>query len=203
MNAVSVSRFALTSAVRSAPRTTPSTRRQPWTPPATKTVCQFCGARPHQALLTTQNALGATGCILLMSESLGTTRCPPCLKTQCPRTRLMSTLAPLPPVDGLVAIHQVAGHGNQLHVRHIATHHRHTIAKPDRSGKPLPPLTIHSEVRIQDPHTKSWDQCGTIVRIEARHAYRVQLPSGRGCWCKRRSFRPLQDFSELPQRCRL
>ena len=121
--------------------------------------------------------------------------------TVSPHTADVDTCS-LAPVDDPVAVHQDARRSNQLHVRHIVTHHRHTIVKPDRSGKPLPPLTLHSEVRIQDPHTKSWDQCGTIVRIGARRAYRVQLPSGRGCWRKRRSLRPLPNFSEPPQRCR-
>ena len=48
VNSLSLRRSALTSAVRSAPRTTPSPRRQSAsTPPATKTVCRFCGGRPH------------------------------------------------------------------------------------------------------------------------------------------------------------
>ena len=48
VNVVSVRRSALTSAGRSVPTTTPSPQLQPSTPPATKTVCQFCGGRPHQ-----------------------------------------------------------------------------------------------------------------------------------------------------------
>ena len=48
VNVVSVRRSALTTAGRSAPTTTPSPRLQPSTPPATKTVCRFCGGRPHQ-----------------------------------------------------------------------------------------------------------------------------------------------------------
>ena len=207
VNVISVRRSALTSAGRSAPTTTPSPRLQPSTPPATKTVSRFCGGRPHQ----TRSECPAYG-----------TKCTACNRlhhfadfcesrhnplpsqfqdTVFPHTADVNACS-LAPVDDLVAAHQDAGHSNQLHVRHIATHRRHTIAKPNQSDELLPPLTIHSEVRIQDPHTKSWDQCGTIVRIGARRAYRVKPPSGRGCWHKRRSLRPLPDFAEPPQRCR-
>ena len=208
VNALTVRRSALTSAVRSAPRTTPSPRRQPAsTPPATKTVCRFCGGRPHQTRSECP-AYGTkcTACNRLhhfadVCESRHNPLPSQSQDTVSPHTADVDACSPAP-VDDLVAVHQDAGHSNQLHVRHIATHRRHTTVKPDRSGKPLPTLTLHSEVRIRDPHTKTWDQCGTIVRIGARRAYRVQLPSGRGCWRKRRSLRPLPDFSEPPQRCR-
>ena len=208
MNALSVRRSALTSAARSAPRTTPSPRRQPAsTPPATKTVCRFCGGRPHQTRSECP-AYGTkcTACNRLhhfsdVCESRHNPLPSQSQDTVSPHTADVDACSPAP-VDDLVAVHPDAGHSNQLHVRHIATHRRHTTVKPDRSGKPLPTLTLHSEVRIQDPHTKTWDQCGTIVRIGARRAYRVQLPSGRGCWRKRRSLRPLPDYSEPPQRCR-
>ena len=206
VNVVSVRRSTLTSAGRSA---SPSPRLQPSTPRATKTVCRFCGGRPHQSRsecpaygtkCTACNWLHhfADACESrhnpLLSQSQNT------VSLYMPGVDACSHAT----VDDLVAAHQVAGRGDQLHVRHIATHLRHTIVKPDRSGKPLPgpPLTLHSEVRIQDPHTKSWDQCGTIVRIGARRAYRVQLPSGRRCWRKRLSLRPLPDLSEPPQHCR-
>ena len=107
VNVVSIRRSALTSAGRSAPTTTPSPRPQPSTPPATKTDCGFCGGRPHQTrsecrAYAAQNALRATGCIILpMTASLGTIRFPHNFKTQCPRTRLMSTLAPLPQLTTL------------------------------------------------------------------------------------------------------
>ena len=106
VNVVSVRRSALTSAGRSAPTTTPSPRLQPSTPPATKTVCRFCGGRPHQTGSERPaygtKSLRATGCIILpVSASLGTTRFPHNFKTQCPRTRLMSTLAPLPQLTTL------------------------------------------------------------------------------------------------------
>ena len=48
VNVVSVRQSALTSSGRSAPPPTPSSRLQPSTPPATKTVCRFCGGRSHQ-----------------------------------------------------------------------------------------------------------------------------------------------------------
>ena len=102
-------RRALTSAVLSAPRTTPSTslRRHPaLSPPATKRVCRFCGGRPHQTRSECPaygtKCTASTGCIIfLISANLGTTRFPHNLKTQCPRTRLMSTFAPLPQLTTL------------------------------------------------------------------------------------------------------
>ena len=203
---VSVRRSTLTSAGRLAPPTRPSPRLQPSFPPATKTVCWFCGGRPHQ-IRSECPAYGTkcTACNRLhhfadVCKSRHNPLPSQSQDTVSPYTADVHTCS-LAPVDDPVAVHQDAGHSNQLHVRHIATNRRHTIVKPDRSGKPLPPLTLHSEVRIQDPHTKSWDQCGTIVTIRARRAYRVQLPSGRRCWRKRRSLRPLPDFSEPPQRC--
>ena len=207
MNVVSVRRSALTSAGRSVLTTTPSPRLQPSTTPATKTVCRFCGGRPHQTRSECPAySTKCTACNRLhhfpdVCESWHNPLPSQFQDTVSPHTADVNACS-LAPVDDLVAAHQDAGHSNQLHVRHIATHCRHTIAKPNQSDELLPPLTIHSEVRIQDPHTKSWDQCGTIVRIGARRAYRVQLPSGRGCWRKRRSLRLLPDFSAPPQRCR-
>ena len=75
--------------------------------------------------------------------------------------------------------------------QHVANRRRQAIATYDRSDKPLTPLTLHSEVRIQDPRTYIWDQCGTIVSIGAHHTYRVKLPSGRVYWCNRRFLCPL------------
>ena len=207
VNVVSVRRSASTSAGRSAPTTTPSPRLQPSTPPATKTVCRFCGGRPHQTRSECPAyGLKCTACNRLhhfadVCESRHNPLPSKFQETVSSHTADVNACS-LAPVDDLVTAHQDAGHRNQLHVRHIATHRRHTIAKSNQSDELLPPLTIHSEVRIQDPHTKSWDQCGTIVRVGTRRAYRVQLPSGRGCWRKRRSLRPLPDFSEPPQRCR-
>ena len=144
------------------------------------------------ALLTAQNALGATGfIILLMSVSLGTTRCPHNLKTQCERLRL--TLAPLAQLTTLLLLMKLL----DMAISCMCTTSPPTVVTPSLNRsvwQAFAPLTIHSEVRIQDPHKKSWDQCCTIVRIGARHAHRVWLPSGRGCWRKRRSLCPLPDF---------
>ena len=75
--------------------------------------------------------------------------------------------------------------------QHAANRRRQAIATYDRSAKSLTPLTLHSEVRIQDPRTHIWDQCGTIVSIGAHRTYRVKLPSGRVYWRNRRFLRPL------------
>ena len=179
VNVVSVRRSALTSAGRSARPPTPSPRLQPSTPPATKQSVGFAEdglIKPAtSALLTAQNALRATGCIiLLMSSSLGTTRFPYNLKTQCPRTRLMSTLAPSPQLTTLkkiITVRQDAGHSNQLHVRHIATHHRHTIAKPDWSRKPLPPLT--PPLRNSDPRSTYKERTSVAPSSGSEHAARI------------------------------
>ena len=183
LNVVSVRQSTLTSAGRSAPPPTPSPRLQPSTPPATKTVCRFGGGRPHQT--RSECPAYRTKCTACNRLHHFADVCEP--RHNPLPSQSQDTVSPhvadvdacsLAPVDNLVAAHQVAGRGNQLHVPHIATHRRHTIVKPDRSGKRLPPLTLHSEVRIQDPHTKSWDLCGTIVRNGARCAYCVQLLSG-------------------------
>ena len=156
MNALSVHRSALTSAVRSAPRTTPSPRRQPASiPPATKTICRFCGGRPHQT--RSECPAYGTKCTVCnrlhhfadVCESRHNPLPSQSQDTVSPHTADVDACSPAP-VDDLVAVHQDAGHSNQLHVRHIATHRHHTAVKPDRSGKPCPhsPSTPRSGSKI-------------------------------------------------------
>ena len=120
------------SGVRSALRTTPNPRPQPSTPAATKTVC-----RPHQTRSECPSySTKCTACNRLhhfvdVCESRHNPLPSQFEETVSPHTADVDACS-LTPVDALVAAHQVAGHGNQLHVRHIATHRCHTIAKPDR-----------------------------------------------------------------------
>ena len=190
VNVVSVRRFALTSAGRSAPTTPPSPRLEPSTLPATKkTVCRCCGGRPQQTRSECPAyGIKCTACNRLhhfadVCESRHNPLPSIFQDTVSPHTADVNACS-LAPVDDLVTAHQYAGHSNQLYacVRHIATHRRHTIAKPNQSDELLPQLTIHSEVRIQDPHTKSWDQCGAIVKIGARRAYRVRVSCAAAQW---------------------
>ena len=112
VNVASVRRSALTSAGRSAPTTTPSPRLQPPTPSATKTVCRFCGGRPHQTRSECP-AYGTkcTACNRLhhfadVCESRHNPN-PHNFKTVSPHTADVNACS-LAPVDDLVAAHQDA-----------------------------------------------------------------------------------------------
>ena len=61
----------------------------------------------------------------------------------------------------------------------------------NRSARPLPPLKIADEVRLQDPISKRWDRIGVVVGIGRHRDYHIKVPSGRVYWRNRRLLRRL------------
>ena len=57
-------------------------------------------------------------------------------------------------------------------------------------ARALPPLKPGTSVRIQDPKSKLWDTCGTIISVGKSRDYHVKLASGRVYWRNRRYIRP-------------
>ena len=55
----------------------------------------------------------------------------------------------------------------------------------DKHAKRLTPLQVQDEVRVQDPGSKKWTLCGTVVEARPNRSYLVKLPSGRTLWRNR------------------
>ncbi|KAK6181256.1 hypothetical protein SNE40_009148 [Patella caerulea] len=68
-------------------------------------------------------------------------------------------------------------------------------------SKSLAPLQIGTEVRIQNPQSKLWDRCATIISIGRSRDYRLRLPSGRCIWRNRRLLRPIKKTDEDTRGC--
>ena len=72
----------------------------------------------------------------------------------------------------------------------ISTLREKEMKRYNEKAKPLKPLQIGQNVRLQDPVTKKWDRFGNIVGIGKNRDYHVRLPSGRVFWRNRRFVRP-------------
>ena len=70
---------------------------------------------------------------------------------------------------------------------------RKSMEEYDVSHKTWPPLKIGMRVMAQDPQTKLWDRCGTIVEIGPQSKHWIKLPSGRCLWRYRRFIRPVKE----------
>ena len=73
---------------------------------------------------------------------------------------------------------------------------RHTEPTPaeknyDKKAKPLSPLKLGTNVRIQSHESKAWDKVGVIVGVGQRRDYLIKLPSGSVLWRNRRFLRPI------------
>jgi len=65
----------------------------------------------------------------------------------------------------------------------------------DVSSKVLHPLSVGSEVVVQDVRSRRWNRGGTIVSKGRRRDYTVKLPSGRTLWRNRRFLRAVPGES--------
>lgn len=63
------------------------------------------------------------------------------------------------------------------------------------TAKDLPPVSVGSRVRIQNPTSKLWDRVRN-VSIGRSRDYRVKLTSGRILWRNRRHFRPVLELEQ-------
>ncbi|KAK8397505.1 hypothetical protein O3P69_004333 [Scylla paramamosain] len=61
----------------------------------------------------------------------------------------------------------------------------------DAHAKPLVPLNLDTQVRLQDPTTKRWDTVGIVMGVGKSRDYLVKMPSGRVLWRNRRLLRPV------------
>ena len=67
-------------------------------------------------------------------------------------------------------------------------------------AKHLPELPIGTEVRIQNPDSKRWDEQGVIMEKGPHRDYYVWLWNGKTRWRNRRFLRPLVLPSEMSER---
>lgn len=74
--------------------------------------------------------------------------------------------------------------------RRAATRAQDARTRYDERARPLRPLEIGAEVRVQDPGTKRWDKLGTVMGVGKSRDYQIRLPSGRVWWRNRRFLRP-------------
>ena len=58
------------------------------------------------------------------------------------------------------------------------------------SARPLKPLHIGQEVRLQHPLEKHWEIIGCIIEIGKFRDYLVKLPCGKSYWRNRRFLKP-------------
>ena len=75
--------------------------------------------------------------------------------------------------------------------RRAAVRHHNATARYDAHAKPLLPLALDTQVRLQDPTTKRWDMVGTIMSVGRSRDYLVRMLSGRVLWRNRRLLRPV------------
>ena len=54
------------------------------------------------------------------------------------------------------------------------------------TSKPLLHLHMGEEVRIQNPKSKIWDECGTVVGVGKNRDYLIKLPNGKIMWRNRK-----------------
>ena len=66
------------------------------------------------------------------------------------------------------------------------------------NAKPMQPLEIGAEVRIQHPLDRSWETAATIVGIGKFRDYLLKLPCGKSYWRNRRFIMQRMD---APPRC--
>ena len=53
------------------------------------------------------------------------------------------------------------------------------------NAKPMKPLRLGNEVRIQHPLDRTWETTATIVRTGNFRDYLLKLPCGETYWCNR------------------
>ena len=82
--------------------------------------------------------------------------------------------------------------------RRAATRLRDTTERYDVHAKPLAPLLVDSNARIQDTSTKRWDKVGTVMDIGYSRDYFIRMPSGRVWWRNRRFLWPTSPQSDSP-----
>ena len=103
------------------------------------------------------------------------------------------------PLRSLVPIHRSAfdpkWHDVAMKLDKREDSNDHATKRYDAHSKPLPPLKIGDNVRIQDPESKHWDKLGVITGIGKRRDYIVKTPSGSILWRNRRFLRivPVTD----------
>ena len=66
-------------------------------------------------------------------------------------------------------------------------------------AKFLPELEIGTEVRLQNPDTKRWDEQGAIIKKGPHRDYFVRILNGKTRWRNRRFLRPMMVPSELAE----
>ena len=73
-----------------------------------------------------------------------------------------------------------------------------TPTNPDndqRNPKPLQPLQLGDQVRIQHHQTKLWDKTAKVVHCGPHRAYQVMLPSGKLLWRNRKFLKPVKAYT--------
>ena len=65
----------------------------------------------------------------------------------------------------------------------------------DAHAKPLFPLKLGTDVRVQSHDTKRWDKVGVVVGVGRRRDYLIRLPSGAIMWRNRRFIRDIPPTS--------
>ena len=69
----------------------------------------------------------------------------------------------------------------------------------DSHAKPLPPLRLGDQVRIQDPTTKRWDKVATVMGVGKSRDYLVRTMSGRVLWRNRRFLLKIPAPTDIPK----
>ena len=82
--------------------------------------------------------------------------------------------------------------------RRAAARRHDATARYDAHAKPLVPLNLDTQVRLQDPTTKRWDTVGIVMGVGQSRDYLVKMPSGRVLWRNRRLLRPVPPCPDDP-----
>ncbi len=61
----------------------------------------------------------------------------------------------------------------------------------------LKQLAVGQKVRVQDPTSKRWEKCGTIVKTSANgRSYLIEMEHERQWWRNRKFIRPYQNVQD-------
>ena len=63
----------------------------------------------------------------------------------------------------------------------------------NRTAKNASPISIESQVRIQNPREKVWDSVGVVVGKGKNRDYLLKLPSGKILWRNQKFVRPTAE----------
>ena len=83
--------------------------------------------------------------------------------------------------------------------RRAAARSKDVRLRYDSHAKPLPPLRLGDQVRIQDPTTKRWDKVATVMGVGKSRDYLVRTMSGRVLWRNRRFLLKIPAPTDIPK----